>query len=564
MGLHLTSSNDTTADDPRNETIPHAKDLQPTARAVRDGGAGSVRSQQKPVAGNAISDRILQEIVQQARLSMMATGAFVATLQANEIVCRAAGGSNAGEFVTYLNRDRRIVDSCVASGDVTICRDCDSFKDLDAHSCRYLGARCVVLIPIFNQTVRQTADGETQKAFGIFGVFSPQLDAFSNNNIQALQGLSQRIAEELAQAGGFTSASGNAAVAVRPVDSGKSLTPRGEHPQTTPRRFASIRVPAAWAVGVLAAFLLAGWGLTRMMSPRTMDTLAKTPVASSAAPSVLAVQPSPDSPVETAPAQPSPTSQGSGVAAASPNHISAAATVAKPSPKIAADAKAAPNAHTSHAANNKIAVASGVHVPDLEIENSLDDASFSSSQPVASDTSKALNQPAGTATNRTEPGRKTTAMNAGYPPVPGNASAGSPPREAVRITRAPGPSADATTPLSPAGNVSPANPANPATSDPSAPPPVKLQEWTALAHVAQRVQPDYPPEAKAQHTQGTVVLDVIVGTDGQVESVTPVDGDHPFVEAAEKAIRKWRFTPFIHNKQTVRFESNITFNFALP
>ncbi|MGA8428887.1 MAG: TonB family protein [Candidatus Sulfotelmatobacter sp.] len=508
---------------------------------------------------DGVSDRILHEIVQQARLSTMATGAFVAITQANEIVCRAAGGSNAGEFVAYLNRDRRIVDACLASGEVTICRDCDSFKDLDATSCRYLGARCVVLIPILDEAKSPTENDETQKAFGIFGVFSPQLDAFSNNNIQALQGLSHRIAEELKLAGRFPSAPGNAAVAGRPVHAEKTLPARGSQPLSTPRRLAAIKVPVAWAIGILAVLLVAGWGLNRAMRPRTTNTLAATPAAVSAtAPPVLAAQSSPDSSADPTPGQAESNPSASGAAARlKSNKNPATPAVAKPSPKVAVAAKPTTNGHASHAGNDKIAAAPGVHVPDLEIENSLDDASFSSSQPVAFDTAKASTQP-GAATNRTAPAKKTVAVNAGSAPAAGNAPSGSPPREAVRITRAPGPSVDTTTPLSPAVS------ANPAAPDPSAPPPVKLQEWTALAHVAQRVQPDYPPEAKAQHTQGTVVLDVIVGTDGQVESITPVDGDHPFVEAADAAMHKWHFTPFIHNKQAVRFESHITFNFALP
>jgi protein TonB len=86
----------------------------------------------------------------------------------------------------------------------------------------------------------------------------------------------------------------------------------------------------------------------------------------------------------------------------------------------------------------------------------------------------------------------------------------------------------------------------------------------ALSHVAQRVEPDYPADAKAQRTQGTVVLNVLVGADGRVEGVTTVDGDDPFVGSATKAMRKWRFTPFIRGGHAVSFESHITLNFVLP
>ncbi|HEY4905101.1 MAG TPA: TonB family protein [Candidatus Sulfotelmatobacter sp.] len=573
MVLRITSAKVTQAPEPGEEQLMpgdgrdrHAEDRSP--RAMRDSAVGSTdrHSQKKVAAADVALDLVLQEIVQQARLATMATGAFVGVVRANKIVCLATSGSNAGEFAVYLDRDQRMVSSCLSGGTVQICGDSETSEELEGNACRYLGARSVVMVPVINETA-----SEKDKKLGIFGVFAPQVAAFSDNNVLALQGLSHRIAEAMARVDRFTSASGDAATPVRldtvrpdtvRSESGKPipLPARDKRPRSALRSLAAIKVrgPAAWGFGVLAVVLLAGWGLSRVMSPRTMETSAKAlaPTVAQPATSQPASIPS-DPPVSDQPASSHPSSSD---ASTHSSQSPAAVPVVKPNPTVARSIKPVTTIPAGHTAVNKVPARPGLNVPELEIENALDDATSESLAPASVRTSKpSAELRTGAAPASAEPVTKTTSMNTGYPPVPGNASAGSPPREAVRITRAPGPSVDAPPSSSDASkNASPAN------SDPSASPPVMLQEWTALAHVAQRVQPDYPPEAKAQHTQGTVVLDVVVSADGQVESVTPVDGDHPFVEAADKAMRKWRFTPFIRNKQAVRFESHITLNFALP
>jgi TonB family protein len=569
MVLRITSAKVTQVPEPGEEQhMPsdgrdrHAEDRSP--RAMRDsaGGSSDRHSQKKAAAADVALDLVLQEIVQQARLATMATGAFVGVVRANKIICLATSGSNAGEFAVYLDRDQRMVSSCLSGGTVQICRDSETSEELEGSACRYLGARSVVMVPVINETAT-----EKDKKLGIFGVFAPQVDAFSDNNVLALQGLAHRIAEAMAHVDRFTSASGDTSTIVRTdtvrSDSGKPipLPARDKRPRSALRSLAAIKVrgPAAWGFGVLAVVLLAGWGLSRVMSPpRTMDTSAKALAPTVVQPATSQTAPiPPDPPVSDQPASSHPSSPDAGT---HPGPSPASALVVKPNPTVARSIRPVTTIPTGHTTVNKVPARPGLNVPELEIENALDDAASESLAPESVRTSKPSAQSrAGAAPASAEPVTKTNSTNAGYPPVPGNASSGSPPREAVRITRAPDPSMDATpSPSDASKNASSANP------DPSAPPPVMLQEWTALAHVAQRVQPDYPPEAKAQHTQGTVVLDVVVSADGQVESVTPVDGDHPFVEAADKAMRKWRFTPFIRNKQAVRFESHITLNFALP
>jgi protein TonB len=91
-----------------------------------------------------------------------------------------------------------------------------------------------------------------------------------------------------------------------------------------------------------------------------------------------------------------------------------------------------------------------------------------------------------------------------------------------------------------------------------------LREQAALDRLVNRVEPEYPDEAKAHHVQGQVVLDVLVGRDGRVERLSLVQGDPGLRTAATDAVRQWRFKPLVHNGRTSSFETHVTLTFALP
>lgn len=91
-----------------------------------------------------------------------------------------------------------------------------------------------------------------------------------------------------------------------------------------------------------------------------------------------------------------------------------------------------------------------------------------------------------------------------------------------------------------------------------------LREQAALDRLVNRVEPEYPDEAKARHVQGQVVLDVLVGRDGRVERLSLVQGDPGLRTAASDAVRQWRFKPLVHNGRASSFETHVTLTFALP
>jgi len=95
-------------------------------------------------------------------------------------------------------------------------------------------------------------------------------------------------------------------------------------------------------------------------------------------------------------------------------------------------------------------------------------------------------------------------------------------------------------------------------------PAVNVSESIAEQHLLERVEPDYPESVRAEHLQGTIILNIHVGKNGTVRSLSCITGDSQLCLLAAKAVRKWKFAPLIHNGAPASFESQITMEFALP
>jgi TonB family protein len=76
-------------------------------------------------------------------------------------------------------------------------------------------------------------------------------------------------------------------------------------------------------------------------------------------------------------------------------------------------------------------------------------------------------------------------------------------------------------------------------------------------------EPVYPPIAKAARASGTVVVQIVVGEDGNVISASAVSG-HPLLQqAAVAAVRQWKFTPTRLSGEPVKVSGVVTVNFKL-
>jgi protein TonB len=100
------------------------------------------------------------------------------------------------------------------------------------------------------------------------------------------------------------------------------------------------------------------------------------------------------------------------------------------------------------------------------------------------------------------------------------------------------------------------------------PSPAPVAHSVRLSHMSEgdlirKVQPTYPPLARAARIQGTVLLQAVISKQGSIEHLQLISGHPMLVQAAMDAVRQWRYRPYILNGEPVEVETQITVNFSL-
>jgi protein TonB len=75
--------------------------------------------------------------------------------------------------------------------------------------------------------------------------------------------------------------------------------------------------------------------------------------------------------------------------------------------------------------------------------------------------------------------------------------------------------------------------------------------------------PEYPEMARAAGKMGMVILKVVILASGEVASVEVMRGDEPFVSAAVKAVKQWRYEPARFKGQAITVYRIIQIPFKL-
>jgi TonB family protein len=293
-----------------------------TALSAHGGGA---------LSADLALDLVLNEIVEHARLATGATAAAIALVRGDEIVCRATTGANAPDLGVKLDVHSGLSGACVQSKKWQRCDDTETDSRVDAEICRDLGVRSILVFPVVRE----------DKLLGVFEIFSPRPNAFSDREIQTLQALSRSIVNNVDRAADVVappapvlpSSSMQAAAAAtvaevegvdhlqldavqlnpEPVDVVHEDVPVpvvGSLPETAPE---SQRQPRDYSMGVLtlAVITLAlflGWMMGYVRSPGTKARTLKN----------IATQPAQPKPVEAARVTDQPTSTSPASAPAAP------------------------------------------------------------------------------------------------------------------------------------------------------------------------------------------------------------------------------------------------------
>jgi TonB family protein len=90
-----------------------------------------------------------------------------------------------------------------------------------------------------------------------------------------------------------------------------------------------------------------------------------------------------------------------------------------------------------------------------------------------------------------------------------------------------------------------------------------LSSDEAKEHLKVRYPPVYPAEAKDSHIEGAVVLRTFVATNGSVRSVRAISGPPKLVQAAEDAVKQWKYDPYLVNGKPVPVSTQVTVDFKL-
>jgi TonB family protein len=98
--------------------------------------------------------------------------------------------------------------------------------------------------------------------------------------------------------------------------------------------------------------------------------------------------------------------------------------------------------------------------------------------------------------------------------------------------------------------------------------PVSAAERQRLSAVAvpelrRTIDTIYPTLGDKSKVQGSVILQAIVGADGNIENLNVVSGPAILASAAQQAVRQWHFKPVLQNGQPVETKARITVNFTI-
>ena len=169
-----------------NDQLSKTKLGQPPAESQTTSDAAKMMDM--PAAPVAEKEALNLEL-EEACLNTGATGAAIALVQGEEMVCHASAGPQAPGIGSRLDPLTGLSGSCIQSRLLQQCVDTETDSRVDAGACRRLGVRSVVALPLL--------DGD--KVFGIFEILSSRPNAFSQRDLQSLQALADRIVERKKQ-----------------------------------------------------------------------------------------------------------------------------------------------------------------------------------------------------------------------------------------------------------------------------------------------------------------------------------------------------------------------------
>jgi TonB family protein len=379
-------------------------------------------------------DLVLHDVAEQARETTGATGAAIALIKDDQMVCRATAGENAPDLGVRVETGSGLAGICVNTGKIQHCPDTELDPRANLEACRRLGVRSMVILPLF----------EGDKVFGLVEVFSRSPGIFGDPEIGRLRAVGDRVAESLAAVGNTKPAPNSDDVfdtvpqyRKREEKPGVDLSSAGYSFFGTPSRYkANESLTAVLFLLVIAAAVTLGIvvGWSGGMNAKSRESLPES--------------------------------------------------------------------------SRRLAIAE----PNQNLPGKVDSESGSSGHEISL--------------------KSTTEVK--VPAVPEGGLVVTQNGRVIFRSRAD-------------------------SNGQSAMQSVSSQRARRLVH---RVEPDYPAEARSQHIEGTVVLDIEIEQDGNIGTVAVVSGDPVLAQAAVHAVKQWQYQP--DPNQLAASQTRIAVKFTLP
>ncbi len=128
-------------------------------------------------------DEVLRLVAMRAISITGANGVAIALVKGSAIVCRASAGKIAPDTGIRLDPNSGFSGACLRNGETVRCDDSDNDPRVNAQTCRALGARSMVAVPL-------TAKG---RVVGLIEAFSSKTHGFSEADVKSLNLLGELI-----------------------------------------------------------------------------------------------------------------------------------------------------------------------------------------------------------------------------------------------------------------------------------------------------------------------------------------------------------------------------------
>lgn len=93
---------------------------------------------------------------------------------------------------------------------------------------------------------------------------------------------------------------------------------------------------------------------------------------------------------------------------------------------------------------------------------------------------------------------------------------------------------------------------------------LNISQGVSQGLLIKKVQPIYPQNALAMHTEGSVELLATISRSGNISSVKVLAGPPLLTRAATDAVKQWKYKPYLLNGEPVEIQTQVTINFKLP